>query len=174
MRKRGSAMALFALLAAAALLAAGCGGGGSSSSEAESDTTTVETTAEETETTTDDGDTSAFASKDCLELAGIGAKFAEAAAPTGAQSDPEAAAAFFEELVEKAPDEIKDDMAVLAEAIAEITTALKGIDLTGAAAADPETLAKLQELGEKFSDPKYQQASQNIEAWAKDNCSTSG
>ena len=49
---------------------------------------------------------------------------------------------------------------------------LSGVDLTDAASADPATLQKLQELGEKFSDPKYQEASKNVETWAEENCSS--
>ncbi len=171
-RRRVALFALLALLGAVALLAAGCGGGSDESSGTE---TTIETTTTtETDTTADetttDGDLNAFASEDCLNLASVGAKFAESAGASG--SDPETTAKFFDELVAKAPDEIKDDLQVLSEAMAEVSAALKDANLTSGQAPDAAQLKKLQELGKKFSDPKYQQASANIEAWAKKNCSS--
>ena len=45
---------------------------------------------------------------DCAELASIGAKFSAAFGGT-VRTDSEATTAFFPELVDKAPDEIKDD-----------------------------------------------------------------
>ncbi len=172
-RKRAALFALLVLLAALALVAAGCGG----SDEASSSETTVETTTEETDTetteeTTDEEttepDLNAFASEDCLELATIGAKLGEALGATGT-ADPEATAAYFDELVSKAPDEIKDDITVLANAMDEISTALQDVDLTSGATQDPETLQKLQELGENLNNAEVQEASTNLEAWATEN-----
>jgi hypothetical protein len=178
-RRRATLLALLALLGALALLAAGCGG---SDNESAADETTIETTTETDEsmeetttseetTSDDDGDLSAFASEDCLELASIGSKFSESFSGTGDLSDVET---FFEALADKAPDEIKDDLVVLAEAMGEYAEAFKDIDLTGAAAADPETIQKLQELASKFDDAKYTQASENIQTWAQENCTTGG
>jgi hypothetical protein len=177
-RRRAALLALLALLGAVALLAAGCGGG---DSESAADETTIETTTEadtDTDTTEDTGemtdedtDLSAFASEDCLQLAQVGARFSESMSGTGDVGDVET---FFQELADKAPDEIADDLRVLAEAMGEYAEAFQGIDLTGAAAADPETIQKLQELAAKFDDEKYVQASENIQAWAEENCSTGG
>jgi hypothetical protein len=175
-RRRVALLALLALVGALALLAAGCGG---SDSESAAETTTVETTETDMEETTEettgdadeDSDLGAFASGECLELAQVGAKFSESFSGTGDAGEIEA---FFQELADKAPDEIQDDLQVLAEAMGEYAEAFKDIDLTSAAAADPETVQKLQELAEKFDDTKYQQASENIQAWAEENCSTTG
>jgi hypothetical protein len=184
-RRRAALVALLTLLAALVLAVAGCGG--DDSSDASGDETTIETTVEDTtaedtteETTEgdtteemDDADIGNFANEDCLELAGVGAKMAETLGATGA-SDPEATAAFFDELVSKAPDEIKDDLAVLAGAMDEISEALKDVDLTSGATPDPETLQKLQELSQTLDNAEIQQASQNLEAWATENCSSGG
>jgi hypothetical protein len=35
---------------------------------------------------------------------------------------------------------------------------------------DPETLAKLEELGKSLDSAEVQQASANLEAWARENC----
>jgi hypothetical protein len=179
-RRRATIFALLALLGALALLAAGCGGGDSDSA---ADETTIETTAETTTETEDsteettsgettgDTDLSAFASEDCLELAGIGAKFGESLSGTGNLEDVEG---FFQQLADKAPDEIKDDLLVLAGAMAEYAEAFKDVDMSSAAAGDPETIKKLQELAGKFDDAKYTQASQNIQSWAEENCGATG
>ena len=168
------------MLGALALLAAGCGGGGDKSSAATE--TTIETTAEtettdtSSETTEESSDTNGnpFASKDCLELAGIGAKFSEALGATGSGQNLEATTAFLDELVSKAPDEIKGDLATLASAWQEIAAALKDVDLTSGAAPNADTIKKLQEISQKFDTPELQQASQHLETWAQDNCGATG
>ena len=179
-RKRVSLFALLALLGAIALLAAGCGGGSDESSATTTETTvetTVDTDTEATDTsteTTDASNANPFASGDCLELAGIGAKFAEALGASGGTQDLEATSKFLDELVSKAPDEIKDDLATLAAAWTEIADALKGVDLSGGTAPSADTIKKLQEIGTKFDTPELQQASKNLDAWTKENCSSTG
>lgn len=166
-----------------ALVAAGCGGD-DSSSEASDETTVEETTVEETtaaeettEASSDDTETSASddvdlgdLSGECLELASIGAKFSEAFESTGSASgDLSATADLFDELIEAAPDEIKDDLEVMSEGLAEYAEALDGINLTQPSAED---IAKLQEVTQSFDTTEFQEASQNIEAWVSANCTT--
>ena len=79
-----------------------------------------ETTDEETDT--EEPDLSAFASEDCLELR-ASARSSPSRSARAVDSDPEATAALFDELVDKAPDEIKDDLAVMADAMDEIADA---------------------------------------------------
>jgi hypothetical protein len=181
-RRRAALFALLALLGAVALLAAGCGGSDSESAATETTTETVtETTAEDetTETTTEETtteDTSglgAIGSGDCADLAKVSAQFSQALSQASASGDPQAVEDLFKALADKAPSEIKDDLAVLADAIGVYVKELKGIDLSSGAAASPETIQKLQELAQKFSDPKYQQASKNIQAWVTKNCGSS-
>lgn len=170
-------------LGALALVAAGCGG--DESSDAVAETTAVEETmTEETmteEMTTDDGATSTGEidlgnlSEDCLSLAAVGAKFAAAfEATSGSPAGLDDSVKYFEELVDAAPDEIKDDLDLLAGAIVEIAKALEGVDLSGASAPSPEVLAKLQEVGKTFEDPALKEASANIEAWTSENCGANG
>jgi hypothetical protein len=181
-RRRVSLFALLALLGALALLAAGCGGGSDESSGSTETTveTTVDTeTTEETDTsseTTEETDTTSanpFASEDCLQLANIGAKFSEAMSGQDATANLDTTSAFFDELVSQAPDEIKDDLATLASAWKEIASALKDVDLSSGQTPSPETIAKLQELGNKFNTPELQKASQHLQQWATDNCGAS-
>ncbi len=183
-RKRAAMLALLALLAALVLVAAGCGG----SDEATSDETTVETTVdtdttedtteETTEETTGDEttepDLSGIANEDCLEFASIGAKFSEALSATGSSADLETTSQLFQELSDNAPDEIKDDILVLAGAWEEIAAALGDVDLSSGEAPSAETLAKLQELGETFNSAEIQEASANLGTWAEENCGVSG
>jgi hypothetical protein len=180
-RRRVSLFALLALVAALTLVAAGCGGGSdeAGSDEATIETTTetttedTETTEESTETTTDtDVNLGSIANEDCLELASVGAKFSEALSATGGQPDFDTTTKFFAELVDKAPNEIKADLQTLAAAWTEVAAALKGVDLSSGQAPNAETLAKLQEIGNKFNTPKLQQASKHLTAWAKKNCGT--
>ena len=166
------------LLAALALVAAGCGGddGGDSAS---SDTAVVETDA------TDDGDqaTETDASDDatetdptddgilegeCAEFAGLSAKLSQALG--GTSGDLESATGVFDELADQVPDEIRDDYEVLAENFGKLAEALKDVDLTSGATPSPEDLAKIQEVTQSLDSAEVQEASQNIEAWATENC----
>jgi hypothetical protein len=182
MRKHGRALALAATLAALALAVGGCGGGDDESSDGATTAAAAETetTAETTEPTTTEAETteettsaaSGIADEDCIELASIGAKFSAALGATGQNTDLEQTTAFFEELADKAPGEIKDDLAVLSAAWVEVAAALKDIDLSSGAAPSAATLVKLQKLSTKFNTPELQQASKNLTAWSNEHCGT--
>lgn len=182
---RKAGVALLAVLAALLLVAAGCGG---SSDEASDDTAIEETVTEtagsgdeeegesmddESEMGTDDDAGSVFdiADEDCLELAQAGAKIAEAVDPSG-NFDAEGVASFYEELASNAPEEIQDDLLVFAGYMAEVAEAFQGIDLSSGAAPSPEALAALQALSD--IGPEVQQASENLSAWATENCTVGG
>jgi hypothetical protein len=167
--------------------AAGCGGDDESAS---GDTTTTETTTtEDTETTettttettetedtdtdttdtTETGDLGDFAtSENCAEFAEIGSRISEAFTGTGAADLDEASDAFAE-LTAAAPDEIKDDFQVIADAYNKLADALQGVDLTSTN-PDPEALAKLTQISQELDQAKLTQASTNISNWARDNC----
>ena len=162
---------------ALALVAAGCGG-----SDNESAATTDETTVEETTTTSEDTTTSeettdtdvdasgVLDDEDCLKLAGIGAKFAQAI--TGA-TDEEAAEAF-QNLVEEVPDEIKADVQVLADWFAEYTAKVKDI---GIQAGQTPTAEQIQQLSAALADTNQDEvtaASQRLGTWANENCEAAG
>jgi hypothetical protein len=155
-----------------ALVAAGCGGG-SDESAASTETTTTEATTSESTTTESTGTadlSSILNDKDCLALAGIGATFAQAV--TGASD--EQAADELQQLVDKVPDEIKPDVQVLAEWFTQYTAKLKDI---GIKAGQTPTAAQLQQLQAALSSANANQqelttASQHIETWAQNNCSS--
>ena len=185
MTQRRALWALLAMIAVLALVAAGCGG--SDSSSASGDETTIETTdetssgdetmADETmadEDTTGEssdigGSLGAFADKDCIELASIGSKLAQAVDPSGS-FDAGEAATLYEQLMDKAPAEIRDDLAVFADYLKEISELLQGVDLSSGQQPSAEDLAKLEKLG-SLDTTEVQKASENLAAWASENCS---
>ena len=157
-------------VAALALVAAGCGG--DDSSDASGDTTetaVVETETTDDGTTTDDEDIEiGDLSGECAQFAGISSKLAQSL--SGQDADLDEAARVFDEIADEVPDEIKDDYRVIADNFAKIAEALRDVDLTGGGVPDPETLAKLEELGRTLDSEEVQQASENLEAWARENC----
>ncbi len=181
MTHRKAVLALLAVLAALLLVvAAGCGG----SSDEAADDAVIETTSGsgEDEMTDDEamseeessdegsvGDLGGFdiADEDCLELAQAGAKIAQAANPSG-DFDAEGVAAFYEDLAANAPEEIQDDLLVFADYMEEVAQAFQGIDLSSGETPSPEDLQALQALGN--IGPEVQEASENLSAWATENC----
>jgi hypothetical protein len=182
--KRASLALLVLVLGAAALVAAGCGGDDGEGSAAETDTT-MEQTEEQatgtTETMEDDGSTEGASTDgsvdlgtltgECAELAAVGARIAQTLGSQGG-GDVEASAEYFSGLADAAPDEIKDDLEVFAKGFAEYAKAISGIDLGGGTVPTAEDLAKLQDAAKAFDDPQIQEASDNIQAWADENCTT--
>jgi hypothetical protein len=163
---------LLLLVAALALAAAGCGGDDSSEASGDTTATAVVETTETTDdvgTTTDDEDVEiGDLSGECAQFAGISSKLAQSL--SGQDADLDEAARVFDEIADEVPDEIKDDYRVIADNFAKIAEALQGVDLTGGGVPDPETLAKLEELGRSLDSAEVQQASETLEAWARENC----
>jgi hypothetical protein len=159
------------VIGALALAAAGCGGDDGGDAAAPAETTVEETTqtTETTEETTEDVDLGDL-SGECTELAAIGAKIAQAAGAQG--GDIGSSADYFAELADAAPDEIKDDLEVFAEEFGKFAEAIAGVDLSGGTTPSAEDLAKIQAATAAFEDPRIQEASDNIEAWAQENCAT--
>ena len=128
------------------------------------DTETTDTT--ETETTASGG----FAtSENCADFQEIGTKISEAFTGTGGQ-DLDAASDAFAELTAAAPEEIKDDFQVIADAYNKLADALQGVDLTSTN-PDPQALAKIAQVSQEFDQAELTQASTNITTWAQENCS---
>lgn len=163
------------LLTMLALLAAGCGGDDTSDATGGTDTAAVEETTTDSTETMDDAtettaeDEDATLSGECAEFAGLGAKITQAMSGAGNEGLDEASA-LFDELASQVPDEIQADFEVVAENFSKIAEAMKDVDLTSGATPSPEDLAKLQELTESLDSEEVRQASENIEAWAQENC----
>jgi ABC-type glycerol-3-phosphate transport system substrate-binding protein len=165
-------------VAALLLVAAGCGG--SSDSSAGDSTATIESTdtsnGTDTGASTDATDTNEDASLGgCPELADLSAKFTEAlGAATGGSSMPdlEEVSDVYEEFADEAPEEIRDAVRTFAAAFAAYAEAVKDVDFKPGEAPDPETLEKLGEAAKAFDDPELTEATAEIEAWVKENCTT--
>src|SRR3990172_8604773 len=129
------AVAVFTLV----LVGAGCGGGDDEASG--TDTTVItdtldtdETTTDETttdETTDTDTDATGFdpSSEECRGLLNAAAAFSQAIASATTGTDISDEAQAFEDFAENVPDEIKDDVQVLAEVYATYAEAFSDIDL---------------------------------------------
>jgi hypothetical protein len=112
------------------------------------------------------------------ECAGLAEAFANAnnassSAFTGEDADLEQAAEFFDEAAENAPDEIRGDFEVFAEAYGDFVRAMAESDIDF---SDPESIeaADMEEfaaIGEAFSSPEVQEASNNIQTYMAENCS---
>jgi hypothetical protein len=155
-----------------ALVGAGCGGG---DDEAAGDDTTIVTETTDTDalettddTTTDDADLSAILDdEDCLALASAGAAFAQAFSGT---ADSEESRAALDDLASKVPDEIKDDVQTLGQALAAYAEKLKDIGLEAGATPSPEQLQALNAAIASFDQQELTAASNRIEAWTQKNC----
>ena len=162
---------LLALLVATGMLVA-CGGdddddgGGNASEEADADA--------DTEVDLEDVGDLPFASEECQEAyAGfLGAAGGAGAALTGQGDELEESLDQLEAFAGSAPDEIKDDFALVVEAYAEFVEVFADLDFdpTSGEAPDAETMAALEEIGEKFEDADLQAASERISAWFEENC----
>jgi hypothetical protein len=71
------------------------------------------------------------------------------------------------EIGSRPPDEIRDDVHVLADASSKFVDAISGVDLTN---LDQESLENLQEFWAGIDQQRVRQASQNISAWVQEIC----
>ena len=158
------------LLAVLALVAAGCGGDDASDASGDTETTIVEeTTGDEMTETEDAADDGAGAlGENCAELAGIGSRLAQSL--SGQAGDLDEAQELFDEIADQVPDEIKDDYEVVAENFGKIAEGLKDLDLGSGGTPSAEDLQKLQELTASLDSAEVREASENISAWAEQNC----
>jgi hypothetical protein len=158
-----------------ALVGAGCGGG---DDEAAGDDTTIVTettdtdTTETTDTDTDVGDIGDL-SEDCLAAVGAFAALSQAVGAAGAGGDTgnaDESAELFRQFADKAPDEIQDDIRVLAEAYATYIEELSGLNLQAGDTPSAEQIQQLTEASEKLNTPEIQAASESFNSWATTNC----
>jgi hypothetical protein len=162
-----------------AVLGAGCGGG---DDEAGSDTdtavteetitddaTTDETTTDDTETDTDGS--AGLASDECRDLVEASTELGEALGATGSASDDvQDVARLFDELADRAPDEIEADIRVLGEAYAAYADVIGDIQVEPGQTPDPEDLQRLQEALASIDQQEVTAASERLSAWAEENC----
>lgn len=170
--------ALTVLFAVVALAVVGAGCGGGDDEEASGDTATVVTaTAPETETdetTTEELDTSGLeglASEDCLQLVNAGLALSQAfGAASSGGGDLDEAAEIFDQLVDRAPSEIRADLATLARFFSEYAQVLQDIDLQEGELPSAADLQRIQGALASVDQPELQAASERLSAWATANC----
>jgi hypothetical protein len=155
-----------------ALAGASCGGDDEETA-GDTDTVTLETTTDETtteETDTDETVGDSIESEECQELIDASASLSQALGSGGTDSDLDDVSTFFDEFAEEAPEEIREDFQVLADAYEAYAEAIEGIDLESGQTPDPEALQQLQEALTSIDQEEVTAASERISAWANDNC----
>lgn len=162
-------VAWFAVFASALLLVGGGCGGGDEASEEPDAAITETTTAETTDSaTTDTSGLEGLASEECLQLISIGAAISQALGGAGGADDE--TSKLFEELVAKAPDEIADDLEIVAGAYREYADALADLDLKEGQVPSAEDLQKIQAAIGSIDQAEVQAAAERLSAWAETNC----
>lgn len=164
-------------VAALALAGVGCGGSSDSGSDAAADTVVTDTvvtdTSGPTEQTSTGGDDLDELSGECKGLDEAGDAFEAAiyaGSAGGGNDDLDAAADAYKAFVEKAPDEIRGDVEVLADLMVEMATAFRIINLQAGEAPTPEQAAKLKESMQSLDTADARKAVAAVEAWAQENC----
>jgi len=165
------------------LAAAGCGGGDDEASDepdatltdTETDATTDESTTEETstdeETGTDtDTDASGLASGDCEELVNASSAIGEALSGANTPDEVEAASDRFHEFADQVPEEIQDDVQVLADVYDKYVSVLADIDLQAGETPSADQIQQLTAALASIDQQKVTEASTNLTNWATANC----
>ncbi len=161
------------------LVVASCGGAaGEDTSTTPSTDVTVTTTAEAPDDAGNEGGVPDSFSSTCLEAtqgmaAAMSAYSTGLAQAFGGSLDEESlqlTADQIEAMAEAAPDEIKDDLGVLAAALSAFYTALAETGYQAGSTPDADQLAKLSALSESIDNEAFEEASDNINAWFTENC----
>ena len=118
------------------------------------------------------GGPSFASSQNCLQLAGVGSRFAKAMQATtgGGKLDLQAAVKAYQDLANAAPSAIQPDLQTISQAFATFAGALAKTGYTLGKAPTASQAAALQSAAQVFTQSKLRTAEQNIAAWAKQNC----
>ena len=135
----------------------------------DTDTTGMDEETTSSDDVDDDIDMGALASEDCQELGQVGAKMSEAFGGTPS-SDTEAYSAYLREFAEEAPEEIRADFQVLADAYSKMAEAFEGFDPSSGSVPPADVLARIQELSQEIDQAAVATASTNISQWVTENC----
>jgi hypothetical protein len=169
--RRTGALAIAAVLSLGLVACGGDDSGEDASSDTDATTTTAATGSDTDTTELDLGDFSGECADFAQAFAGAGAAFGSAFSGQG-NDDLGTVAEYFDSVADKVPEEIRDDFQVFADAYGEFAQALADadIDLSDPSKVDPEAMSQLQALGEAFSAPEVQKASENIQAYVDSSC----
>jgi hypothetical protein len=180
-------LARVVLVGLALVLVSACGGdagddGDVSTTTGESDTTVAEetpdTTAADPGVDSGDGSGNGVLGTVCLEAtqamaAAINAYSTGMAGAMGGRLDDESlqeSAAQLQAMADAAPDEIKDDLDVIATELEGFYTALAESGYEPGSAPTPEQMAQLSALAEVIDQEAFDEASDNINEWFEANC----
>jgi hypothetical protein len=174
MRRTAVEAVVLAAIGALLLTAAGCGGGDDeSAADDQAPAITAQATTESSDeevTETDQAEAPDFASSaNCQKLLTLMANVSGALAGTGA-FDVEQTRRIIDEYAETAPDEIRGDFRVVAEAYAKIAGALGDIQIAPGETPSPEVMQRLQEVASELDQAAVTTANTNITAWVAKNC----
>jgi hypothetical protein len=167
---------LLALLVLGSLLLAACGGGDDGGSdEAGGDARgTTGGDAGEVTGSDGDGDVGMFGAGECAEVvaAMAAATSGISAAMSGSGADLEQSIEAMQAFAAEAPEEIREDFQLLAEAYARVGQALadSGYDPASGEPPSAEAIAALQAVGDDLNSPELQAASERITAYFDAEC----
>lgn len=183
MKRMSEVRVLIVLLVAVVIASCGGDADGLDSTTAPSDDGNVTTTTTAAAPDPDDGDDGASGGLDglsstCLEAtqgmaAAVNAYSTGMAQAFGGSFDDESlqlTADQLEAMAEAAPDEIKDDLNVIAAQLGEFYTALAESGYEPGETPDADQIAALSALAESFDNEEFEEASDNINAWFEANC----
>jgi hypothetical protein len=142
---------------------AGCGGGKKKSAAPATTAAATTTSAASTGAVTP-----SFAStKNCQQLAALGAKMSQALQASAGIGDE---ANIFKTLASAAPAEIRGDFETFAAAFSGYAKALSNAGIKAGKTATAAQIAALTAAAKSFSTPKLQAAEQHLAAWGQKNC----
>lgn len=166
-KKKSAAIAAF-LVAGLMVIGTACGGSSSKSSDS-SGGSSAESSATTAKSSGGGGDANG-----CADLFSQTEKLSASmdALDTGSTDDMaanmDAVVKALESFTSDVPSAIRDDWKTIVSGIKEYAKALEGVNFNNM--TDPATLEKLTKAGAALEDPKYQKASDNLDAWTQKNC----
>jgi hypothetical protein len=165
---------LLTLLVLGSLLLAACGGGDDGGSEDAGGDAGGTTGGDAGEVTGGDGDVGIFDAAECAEVvtAMAAATSGITAAMSGSGGDLEQSIEAMQAFAAEAPEEIREDFQLLAEAYARMAQVLadSGYDPASGQPPSAEVMAALQEAGDELNSPELQEASERISAYFAAEC----
>jgi hypothetical protein len=187
---RRSMPRLLAVMCAGALLLAGCGGDDDgdaspvdrgdgteepSESTSESDDTTESTGGNEDSDGTGDPGVADFSSEECEQFAEAFDQSGLSQSITGASGDPteqfEQTAAYLADAADELPEEIADDVEILADVYDQLAEASADIDWEGMQSGDVSAVDDAARLGQIYAaNPEFTEAATNLSAYVAEVC----
>ncbi len=169
---RIGSISLGAVIATLALAIAGCGSSGSSSSAASSSSSSAGSGSAGNSSSSSAAAPTFANTGNCLQLAGVGEKFAQAMqSATGKTFNLSAAVAAYNNLANAAPSAIKPAVQTIATAFGSFASALEKVNYKLGSVPSATQLAGLESAVHVFEQSNVKQAETSVAAWAKQNCS---